>query len=128
MTKPLHSTVLLIFALGASAGPGAAGLDLPGTLNEAMDLAKPESIGTPVLAAWWSVDGRDLYYRHMPPGAKKVATFGVSPRGPARHRVQRRMPRRGRWQAGCRAARPSTASLGSPPRRCAPAGRCRKPG
>lgn len=51
MTKPLPSAVLLIFALGASAGPGTAGFDLPGTLEEAMDLAKPESIGTPVLAA-----------------------------------------------------------------------------
>ena len=80
MTKPLPSALLLICTLGASAGPGAAGLDLPGTLDEAMDLAKPESIGTPVLAAWWSVDGRDLYYRHKPPGAKEVATFGVNPR------------------------------------------------
>jgi hypothetical protein len=80
MTKPLPSALLLICTLGASAGPGAAGLDLPRTLEEAMDLAKPESIGTPVQAAWWSVDGRDLYYRHKPPGAKEVATFGVNPR------------------------------------------------
>ena len=52
----------------------------PLTLEQAMTMAKPDFMGSPVTAAWWSADSRQVYYQHQLPGAKEVSTFRLDPR------------------------------------------------
>jgi dipeptidyl aminopeptidase/acylaminoacyl peptidase len=49
------------------------------TLQQAMELAKPESFGTAVFSSWWSADGRQLVYQQLPAGTHAPATYSFAP-------------------------------------------------
>ncbi|MEH6435157.1 S9 family peptidase [Massilia sp. DD77] len=74
MRPPFFPTILAaLIALPAAAST-------PITLDQAMD--HPDWIGTPVEAAWWSWDGKQVYYKQKRTGSPLRDTFqaGAKPR------------------------------------------------
>jgi len=71
MTRPLAFTALSLAALLALPASGAT----PVTLDQAM--AHPDWIGTPVEAAWWNWDGKQVFYKQKRTGSPVRDVFGV---------------------------------------------------
>ncbi len=71
MTRPLAFSAVSLAALLALQAHAAT----PVTLDQAM--AHPDWIGTPVEAAWWNWDGKQVYYKQKRTGSPVRDTFGV---------------------------------------------------
>jgi len=68
MRLPALSFLAAILAL-----PAAASTPTPITLDQAM--ANPDWIGSPAEAAWWSWDGKHVYYKQKRPGSPLRDTY-----------------------------------------------------
>ncbi|WP_296946455.1 S9 family peptidase [uncultured Massilia sp.] len=71
MTRPLALTAVSLAALLTLQAHAAT----PVTLDQAM--AHPDWIGTPVEAAWWNWDGKQVFYKQKRTGSPVRDVFGV---------------------------------------------------
>jgi hypothetical protein len=98
---PTAFALAALLALPASAST-------PVTLDQAM--AHPDWIGNPVEAAWWSWDGKQVYYKQKRTGSPLRDTFAVGARQ-GRTSVQVRMPS---WRSSTAPTWSTTASAPAP--------------